>query len=224
MLQVSNLTGFGARQSPVTAFSFFASAIVDGPDIVMPTGVARDDVAVLCDWAADLTLPTSIIPAGWTALVQATDSSFRRLNALMRQLDGSESGVTLTGMTGLFAIKTILVFRPNGAVSNLYPSTWLSEITGGNPSAQTIAASGQPKPAIALAVAAQQGFGGSFYPAAFSVGSFDATVQSVATGGQVDGASTLVGYTLMNASPADLTVDKADQGQNGLISGYLRAD
>ena len=180
--------------------------------ITCPT-VQQYDVGVLVDFAANGgSTPTQVVPSGFTLLKTDTVSFFRGV-ASYKLFDGTESGSTLTGMSGDSRVtKTLLVFRPDAPITTVTASTWLGEATTGDPSSQSIAASGQPAPLVRIA-----GANGSGTTNPTLTGTFDATVtQGSGTGRQV------VGYSVQNSSPADDSVDMNDVGTNWLVSGYLR--
>jgi len=180
--------------------------------ITCPT-VQQYDVGILVDFAANGgSTPTQVVPSGFTSL--RTDTvGFYRGTASYKVFDGSESGSTLTGLSGDSRVtKTLLVFRPDAPITSVTASTWLGEATTGDPSSQSISASGQSAPLIRIA-----GANGSGTITPTPTGTFDSTVtQGTGTGRQV------VGYSVQNSSPSDDTVDMNDVGTNWLVSGWLR--
>ena len=195
----------------VSAMAFQASATSTATTITCPT-VQAGDVGVLIDWSGNSTTsaPAQVIPSGFTLLIsEGLGSSGRRGTASYKIFDGTESGSSLTGQTGtLIDTKVLLVFRPDAPIITATPSTWLSEVTTGNPSAQSIAATGQPAPLIRIAGAASN----TAIPT-FSSGTFDATVAAA--------TRLRAGYAVQNSSPATDSVDIPDDGTNWLVSGYL---
>lgn len=201
--------------SGLTSIAFQTSAWVRAASITCPS-IQAGDVAVLFDWAVNFTgVPTLAIPSGFTQISTNTGTAHRG-TVSYKVLSGTESGVSLSGQTGAAGQnKAILIFRPNGAISTVTTSTWLGEVTTGNPAAQTIAASGQPVPLIRLATAAQNVTGS----VSFAAGTFDGTVTA---GNDGTAINQIVGYAVQNSSPSDNNVDMNDFGTNWLASGWIR--
>lgn len=202
--------------SGVSSVAFQASATSTSTVITCPT-VQLGDVGILFDFSRNSGSPPSqVIPSGFTLITTTTYASFGGFRGTVsyKILDGTESGSSLTGQTGAQAdSKVLLVFRPNAPVSSVGLPTWLSELDTVDPTAQSIAASGQQVPLVRLACAADNA---SVTPS-FSAGTFDATVtQASGTGRQI------VGYAIQNTSGSNDTVDMSDLGINWLVSGYLR--
>lgn len=197
----------------VSSVAFQASATSTGATITCPT-VQQGDIGVLIDYASNnfSPEPTQTVPSGFTALVSNTVSA-QRGTASYKIFDGTESGAALTGQDGgLFDSKVLLVFRPNTIVGTVTAPTWLGEATTSNPTAQSIAASGQQVPLVRIAGASDNN---SVTPS-FSAGTFDGTVtQATGTG------RTIVGYAVQNTAGTDDTVDMNDIASNWLVSGWL---
>lgn len=199
------------------SLSFVASAVANAANITIPASAAVGDLAVLFDYAFTVgTTPADAVPSGWTSLVTASKSdgfNDARMTCSYKVLAGGEPGSSVTGLNSDSENKVMLVFHPSIAITTVTPSTWVGQVTAGNPTAQSILASGQPTPLLALAAACIEGGTG-----AFSVESpaFSATVATA-------DADMLAGYTIYNSSPADHSLDMADLGtNNGLSSGYIR--
>ena len=202
------MSGFVDRSISATVLSASSTTST----IVIPAAAAIGDLAVLFDYAEGSGLPTDVVPTNWTGLVTATVDNFR-IRCSRKVLVGGDPGATITGMNGSVGNdKVMLVFRPSSAIATVTPSTWLAEVTLGNPASQAISASGQAVPIIVFGCAAINGG-----TAAFSTASpaFDAEVAKAQ-------ADIIAGYKIYNSGPANHTIDMNDLGDsNGLASGYL---
>tara|TARA_R110000822_G_scaffold27790_2_gene82673 strand:+ start:14309 stop:14926 length:618 start_codon:yes stop_codon:yes gene_type:complete len=203
MTIIINSYRFGSQ-----TLTFVDSATSTSSTITMPAGAAENDIAFLADFP-DGGGPPDSIPTGFSAIASGRWDSVR-LRTSYKILGAGEGGSTITGMNGATSnSKVLLVFRP-GTAATVAVSTWGNEPTSGNPSQQTISASGQTPPLVAIGVSATTG------TPAFSVEtpSFSANVTS---------SHVKVGYTIYNSSPSDHTVDHADLGDNVFQTGYIRA-
>jgi hypothetical protein len=197
----------------VSSMAFQTSATSTGSTITCPT-VQQYDVGVLIDYASNnfSPEPTQAVPSGFTSLATSADGA-RRGTASYKVFDGTESGAALAGLAGgLFNSKVLLVFRPNTAIGSVTASTWLTEATTGNPTAQSIAASGGTAPLIRIAGASDNN---SVTPS-FSAGTFDGTATQSTGAGR-----TIAGYAIQNSVGSDDSVDMNDLGANWLVSGWL---
>lgn len=196
------IIGVGAS----VALALFGSAIANAATITWPASVAAGDVAVLFDVAGS-TGPAAVTPSGFTNHVNVTDGFVRNMIS-SKVCTGSESG-SLTGMSSTTMNKVLLVFR--GGATTITPSTFNSQQTAGDPTLQTVAASGGVAPLVVLGMAY-----GSAGSAAFSTASpaFDGTVTTAT-------ALLITGYKIYNSAPANHSIDMNDLGSNFLASGYL---
>lgn len=198
------------------SLAFQTSANSSAQTITCPT-VDQYDVGVLFDTATDstATLPSNVVPSGFTQLQTSAFSSFYRTTLSYKVFDGTEDGATITGMNGNHSnAKILLVFRPNRAIVSVGTSTFLQETSSSAPSSQLIAASGQTAPLIRLA-ACVDGAGPS--NPNFTGGTFDATIAKAGSD-----SSIRAGYAVQNTSPSNTTVSMADGGAgNCLISGWM---
>ncbi len=205
---------FGAP--PVSSMAFQASATSGATTVTCPT-VVPYDVGVLVDWGynfASPSIPAEVVPSGFTKVTGDTGASIYRGTVSYKVFNGSEGSSSITGMAAEFVNKTLMVFRPNGVVQTVSASTWLNEITTGNPGAQAISASGQAAPLIRFAAA---NVNVNTTPD-FSAGSWDTTITNTGT----SGVRQRVNFTIQNSSPSDDSADMVDYGTNWLTSGWLR--
>lgn len=198
----------------VSSTTYVGTAESTGASITIPVGAQAGDIAVFYDVGYNSSgTPSLVTPSGWANRVNSTLSTLRAA-VFTKTLESGDPGASITGMDGTFAdAKQMLVFRPNTLATLVSYSTFTTEFTSGNPSAQIAAASGQVPPAIIL--------GGCAYGAsmAFSTASpaFDAQIAP-------SHDRTRMGYKLYSdgASPADHTIDMNDLGSlNHLWAGYI---
>lgn len=194
--------------------SYFGAAESSASTITWPAGVIGGDrdIAVLFDAARSGSLPTEVIPSGFTKITGANNGSSSRGTVSYKILTGSESG-SLTGQNGSTQnAKGMVIFRASRAIVGVTLSTPNVAVNNGNPAAQNVVATGEPAPLIVLGQAAADN------AASFSTQTpaFGATV---VTGG----GNQIIGYTIYNTSPANQTVDMNDLGAfNFLTSFYVR--
>lgn len=196
----------------VSTVTYVGTADSSASTVTIPGTAAAGDIAVLYDGAHNSSgTPSLVTPAGWTNRVDNSITGLR-VAVASKLLVGADVGAVITGMSGTFGNhKMLLVFRPDVPIVAATFSTFTSEFTNGNPSAQVIAASGQAAPLIVLG-----GCGYSGSPVFSSVSpAFDA--QIVPSHDRMR-----IGYKLYSSAPADHTIDMNDLGaQNSLWGGYI---
>lgn len=198
--------------------SFVDSAtVINSATITIPASAQAGDIAVLVDWAinASAPSPSSVVPTGWTSIVE-TNGSFPRIISSAKVLASGEPGSAVTGMNGsLGEAKTMLVFRGNRAIVAFTAYSTAGEITAGDPAAQVVTSSGGPTPVLVI------GSGTSTNPMTSQV-SFSPSADGIVDNSSGGSRYQSTGYKIYTASPADVTVDMADYGSiNGLQSFYL---
>ena len=208
-------TGSGAGGA--LTFTLDSSATSASSTITIPASAQQGDWAVLFDAASvDTGSIGAVTPSGWTnlasSLIEGTDSL--RLMTSHRILGASPGGTTITGMDESKDAKILLIFRPSTSIISTVASSWNAQATTGDPTLQTVSASGVTTPLIVVAAGA-----GPSIPAF-------ATETPAMTNLSKSGGSTLgmrIGYTIYNSSPSDQSIDIADGGYgNVLQSGYVR--
>lgn len=202
----------------LSSVSVFDHATSETTTVAYPAGIRGGDVALLMDDSVSFfSTPASVTPGGFTLINSLTGGSSapERVNFWRRVLTGSESGL-ITGMGADFdnisVDKVLLIIRGNVAISAVTAlSPWKGQITSGDPTAQTVPASGQTTPLIIVAM------GSSDVVPTF-------TTASPAFDAEITVGLTRFGHKSYNSSPANLTVDIGVNGgvQNALSSGYLR--
>lgn len=202
----------------VTSLSYVTEDGGISTTVTIPASAAVGDLAILVNAARGASAPALVTPAGWTNLVNMADAA-QRITAHYKVLASGEPGSVLTGMDGSFAeTLQILIFRPNAPINTVTPSTFSSQVTGADPTLQTVSASGQTVPLLVLGCLTDQ----EITAPAFSTASpaFDAEIAEAGSGSAI---AIRTGYKIYNSSPADHSVDMADEGSgNGLWSGYLK--
>lgn len=195
----------------------FSESVTDA--LSLPTGAATGDFAVYCEYAQGLgSRPSLVTPSGWTNLVNNTDIGNNRSAVFRKVLTaGDVSAGSITGMADdFYGAKLMLLFRPNSTIVTTTDSTWTSAGGDGNLSSQSIAASGQTPPLLAIGFACVGG-GATVDPFSWSP-AYDALVTPVDSANSMRGA-----YKIYNAAPASHTIDMDDEGGgNFLTGGYSR--
>lgn len=186
-------------------------------EVDIPSGTASGDllVTLLATYSA-AGIPTTTL-TGFTLITSANTTIFTDrylLGAWYRVCDGSE-GASIPYANNILSGITYCIRAPRAitGVQATPSADWSAEVTAGNPSPQTILASGGLSPLIACAFAGDEGASG------FSVESPAFDVQDVGIGQSSLGVA---GLTIYNGTSLDHTVDMSDGGYwNGLISGFI---
>jgi hypothetical protein len=231
MLMVTQLYGFMAGGA-LTSITQVLSATSTATTITAPSGIQAGDLIVMADGSAgSFGTPADVVPTGFTG-IETNTTGGSRLRCSYKLADGSEGGASITGMeAGGFGstAKVIYVFRGNVAASTLTLSTPGNQGTTGNPSAQTISASGGVAPLVALGFyyCAENNFNGLVNPRTFTVGGSDAKdgeLESNANpGGGAFSSDTWIAYKIYSSAPQDVSVDMDDEGDaNNLMSCYIQ--
>lgn len=196
--------------------AFRSSATSTASTIVAPSGIVAGDLLVLYDNAANISgFPTAVIPTGFDspAIINQTggSASNRRCIVSKKIANGTEAGATITGMDGtLLDAKILVVFSTNGATNSTAFDSVI-QITQGDPTIQTIDSSIGSPPLISLGFLRNEGGGG---------GTMSPTQDGIVGSGTHQGY-----YKIYNSSPADVTFDTGDGGNNNmLMSFYIEVD
>jgi hypothetical protein len=125
--------------------------------ITMPT-IQANDIVFFFTGAVNLntTIPTAIAPSGWTSIINTSLSTTNsgRHQAFYKVMAGTESGTTLSTLVGGGVNQSsLVVYRPNVAVTTITTSTPVSQSTTAAPTAQSLVLSGQTGPYIGFAFA-----------------------------------------------------------------------
>lgn len=192
------------------ALSFVDSATSStGATITAPNSIQRGDLLVLLQRGPY----PDVAPSGFTNIGSANLSTTYSTSAYYKIATGQENGSIITGISN--GSKALLVFRGSGPLT-VTPADYEGQITSANPTAQTINASGQSTPLVALAM--YDVAIGTTDPRTFTVGGSDASDAEITS----DSQQFYVKYKIYNSSPADITVDMDDEGTgNSLQSFYI---
>ncbi len=206
MLRVNNLIGFGARRR-VGSFTFITSGDGTTGTVTIPGTPTAGDFCVIWSWFRNSVVSAGAA-SGFTSLVFSDGTTGAgagtgggRIQA--KFLTGAETTVTIE--TGFNATRWICAtFRPNTTTgSNFAGNDTTAETTNGDPASQTINASAAGLPHILLANFANDG--------TQTIGTM--TKITHGTGAQ------FAAYGIVNSggSPADVTVDQTDGGNQNLL-------
>lgn len=184
-----------------------------------PSGIAAGDLIIASDFSINgSSQQANTVPTGYTAmgtsLTGNSGTSFFRWTWSYKIAAGTETG-SFAGVTaGSTRTKSILVFRGTIAISTVTVlGTPTAERTDGNPSSQSIAASGET--GALLALAGYRGIGVT--PRTFSgeTADFDQNCDGVSNT-FIDGFAW--GET---DTKHDITIDMPDMGINNGLMGFL---
>jgi hypothetical protein len=176
--------------------------------ITIPETSQVGDLAILVDTPLGSSVPTLVIPSGWSSVYNFLGSASSNVRASFsyRVLTSGEPGSSITGMTGTVANrKSIMVFRPNKPIAGVTGGGGTGTVTNGTPSAQTITSSSQSPPALAIGVALSSG----------TVVITADTMTIVAT----DVTTRSLLYAIMNTTTSNHTFSSTDAGFNNTLAG-----
>ena len=199
-----------------TTLSFFNSATSSATTITAPTSISAGALIILVDHARNTSgTPTSVTPTGFTLITGGSitgGDNLTRTNLTYKIADGSEGGTSITGMAGTnFVRKTMFVF--NGGIASVTPSTVSSSgITDGDPAAQNVASGTGTPPLVVIGSAICKNVNPTLS-------------MSPTEDGSVSNGRVVTGYKIYNSSPANVSVDTPDNGdQNVAIGFYLQVN
>lgn len=196
------------RISYLTHVGNFNSATITVP------GTARTgDFLLLVDISSNSSggaVPTNVVPSGWTQISTVGAGAVRGTSS-WKLATSSDPGATVTGMDALFDAKLLVVFRPNIPATSASTADPAIELTGGDPTAQTITSGSGTVPLVSIGVywaSAEEPQGRSFSPAA---------------DGEINNGSILyLRYKSYNfgTTPSDITVDMSDSQFSSLLHSF----
>lgn len=181
--------------------------------VTAPSDIIAGDLIVLWNLSENTAgAVSSVIPSGFTEIATSSQSQ-QRCTSSYKLADGSEASASLTVMDGdSRRYKAIYVFRGDvPATSVTLSSSVGSQSTSGNPSSQSVIASGGTPPLVVL------GFYGAF-------STIDPRTFSPSSDGEIGSSDSrmFIDYKIYNESPADVTIDMDDEGaSNHLHSCYI---
>lgn len=208
---------------PVRTLSVFTAAGVTGggSSLLLPAGIQRGDLILVWDqkFISGGTPPASVTPSGFTEIVSSTDSIAGRANWSYRiATTGIEGGTSIAGMSGANGSFFYIVLRGDVDINTVTVLDTAGEITNGNPSGQTVNASGGVSPLAVVASWARSTLasGNAVNPRTFS----PAETAEITDGSTIR----FVKYKIYNITdtPQSHSVDMDDEGSgNTLQSFYL---
>lgn len=180
------------------------------PTITIPAGRQAGDLCIIANWANGSSLPTSVVPSGFTSLRSdnaVSGASNYRSIVSAKKLVGTETTVTgMNGNTGETWI--VLVLRSSRAFSS-WNATLSGEATGGDLATQNIAAAGQHAPLFAFA----------YFNLETADDAVTPSMQQIIQGRR---SQERLHYSLYNNSPINYSAGAPDTGNlNVLQSGFL---
>jgi hypothetical protein len=207
-----------ARQEPAppagVTLAFRSSSVSTTNAVSAPSGNTAGDLLVYIDSASSFQIPSgpipgSVTPSGFTLAAShtlASGANGYRQNISYKVATGSEGSIT--GMAGATTNhKIMLCFE--GPISTAAHATFNGQGSTANPTAQNVTASGGTPPLVVI---------GAYR----ANGAVDPRTMSPAKDGEVTTTGLLYGaYKIYNSSPADVSVDMDDEGDNILQSGYI---
>lgn len=208
-MNVLKLLGANAPASAQT-LAFRSSATSTTSTIVAPSDIIASDLLVLFDVAFNASgFPTAVTP--FTAFLNNTNLTVRRIMFSKKIADGTEAGTTLTGMNGTSGnTKILMVFSTNGATSSTEFDIGY-QATDATPTSQTITSSSGTPPLISI---------GFIRQATTTSQSFSPTQD-----GSINNQVITTYYKIYNSSPSNVTVSCGDGGNNNILASfYLEVD
>ena len=200
------------------ALSYIDSTTSSAATITASNSIQRGDLLVLVQRGTGASV-ADVTPTGFTNIGSATLSTTDVISAKYKIATGQENGQSITGVNAASVNrKFLLVFRGSGPLTSVTPADYAGEVTDGDPATQTINASGQTTPLVAIAAYNTAALG-TIDPRTFTVGGSEASDGELSIGA---GTFSYCKYKIYNSSPADITVDMEDEGtKNGLQSFYI---
>lgn len=190
-------------------------------EVDIPSGSQSGDLLVtLATLYKNNSAPTTSL-TGFTLIKSAgvtlsTDRYY--VAAWYRVCDGTE-GAPVAYADGILSGFTYLLRAPRAIIGvQASPGDdWNAQVTGGDPSAQTVLASGQTAPLAVFALNFNDNGSLGFTTASPAFGVLDEDIDSAVT------PRSDVGISIYNGSPSDHSIDTGDNAYaNGLISGFLQ--
>lgn len=178
------------------------------PSFAMPSAANVGDLAILFGRYVD---SSSVVPVGWTALLNYWDAGNGPSYMCYRIKQTGDGTFQHTPGKSSYA-QMIAVFRPNLTISQVVPVSFaISGPTSGDPTAQIVPAGGYPY----VVVAAYQSSLSGLSPRGFT---------PTKDGEQAAGTATnlYLAWKVFNGGATSVTVDGPDNGDlNYTISGYV---
>ena len=190
--------------------TFITSAVSNSTSVTWPT-VQAGDVAFVFNMNGGIgTVPTEVVPSGFTRFSTSTVAATARYTASSKILTGSESG-SLTLQSGSSDRAVLLLFRGTQPITNLAFSTIGLEGQSGNPSSQTVLSNTEAGPIIVLACAT-----------GLAVTTFVTETPNFAAVTSTANNHMKVGHTIYNTvGTTNHTVDMGDVGNANFLNSFF---
>jgi hypothetical protein len=214
------VTGFIGGKIKIKLLTTATSA---AQTITGPASIRAGDILLLNDIAVNTggTAPSSAIPSGFDLVGSVVLTNITRNNFSWKLADGSEARASLTGMNGNSRnAKLLAVLRPTRAataITEQSPAT--NTVPADNPSAQIVPASGGTPPLVVVGAYGVSANPPALDPRTFSISSVDVKDWEASFVSTFE-ALYIAGKFYLE-SPADVTVDMDDEGNNFLQSAFL---
>ena len=218
---VSDQVRLGSSGSKkITSIAFKQSVVSTTTSLTLPTGLAANTIGILLNnaWANSNTIATTVVPSGWTSI--ANNSASGAASGIKgicsyKIFTTSDSGATITGMTGTNGQNMILlVFQANKIITTPTFSTASGEATTSAPATQTVSIATIPtNPVVGIAHYASEGTIGTR--------TSSITMQEVTSGVQQYAKYVTYNYAIARSN---FTVSLGDSGINCLQSFYFTLD
>lgn len=196
--------------SVVSTMTFIQSQTFSSSSFIFPSNIQTGDICIISDSSATT---TDVTPSGFTSITKAVlGTSFRQNISYRIITSGDATGILINGMGGT-SRKTVVLFRPDRAITTLTVTVTGTQATSLAPSNQTL--TGEAGPVIAFACYSASG--ASITTRGWSVGS--PTEAGVAS----TGGSNYIRFLITNSgTPSTTTISQSDNGNNALQSFRLK--
>jgi hypothetical protein len=194
----------------VSTMTFIQSQTFTSTSFIFPSMIATGDICIINDSSATT---TDVTPSGFTSITKAVlGTSFRQNVSYKIVTSGDATGININGLGGT-SRKTVLVFRPDRAISSVTATVTGTQATSAVPTNQSLV--GQAGPMIAFACYSASG--ASITTRGWSVGS------PTEAGVAATGGSNYVKFLITNSgTPSTTTISQTDNGNNALQSFRLK--
>jgi len=208
--------GAGGGAVPID-LTFVTHVVGNSTSKSIPAGASIGDLCVIFDHGFGSSLPADVTPTDFTQLVTASgalsDGNDMRSKISAKVLVSGDPGSTVTGINGGTNDRYItMIFSPSAPISGFEINSPNEQFTTGNPTSQTIAASGETNLGILM-------LGDMYAGTAISPRTASGMEE------QLGGATTQYShYRIFNDgdTPVNQTYDMDDEGDGqSLLSCYL---
>lgn len=187
--------------------SYVTYATTTSQTITIPASSQVGDIAVYVNRASGIvTIPTTVVPSGWTSVSNVTATYTRSIIAYKILVTGNP-GSSVTVMNDTYDSTVMFIFRPTTTITSLSYASLNEQGVDTDPTAQTVTAQGTPYIVI--------GACGSNATCTFNTSWPTATQIINSTSCYVR-----LGYYIFNSNSSDVTVDMADAGSRNILQSF----